>query len=319
MSKLSDLLNSGSVTARQAADKAEKAGVDLRYGTIAAYWSGGHGRPTAKTLSKLAKVVPFTEKQLQEAAWDVSAPLGPYVAPDEAALLDERQRRAVDELIRSIVATRGHRHELEATQKSGASGEAREDQKNASRVSTGYGEHTDDYDLAGRDGGTDPEGKAADDARLHAEHFRNLLAQAVGMLTSARDDVLGEIVARGSTQSVDTHAVRRLVDGNESLASASIAVAKRAAVLELVETRDVAGAEGVIADLIADLRELVLRIETGQFDLIAANLPIEQRALAYANRRGPRRTRGEQLRDRDAGLGEESQDFNDGTDTGGFE
>lgn len=165
VSKLSDLLNGGSVTARQAADKAEKAGVDLRYGTIAAYWSGGHGRPTAKTLSKLAKVVPFTEKQLQEAAWDVSAPLGPYVAPDEAALLDERQRRAVDELIRSIVATRGQRHELEVTQKSGASGEAREDQKNASRVSTGYGEHADDYDLVSGDGGTDPEGQAADDAR----------------------------------------------------------------------------------------------------------------------------------------------------------
>lgn len=42
VSTLSDLLNSGTVTARQAADKAADMGLDLRYGTIAAYWSGGH-------------------------------------------------------------------------------------------------------------------------------------------------------------------------------------------------------------------------------------------------------------------------------------
>jgi len=131
VSTLSDLLNSGSVSARQAADKAAKSGVDLRYGTIAAYWSGTHGRPTAKTLNKLAQVVPFTEKQLQIAAWGRSAPLGPYTAPKEAALLDRRQRRAIDELIRSIVASRGASHGMAATQESYAPGKAHKDEKSA--------------------------------------------------------------------------------------------------------------------------------------------------------------------------------------------
>ncbi|MCR8897256.1 hypothetical protein NWF34_09880 [Gordonia sp. GONU] len=106
MSTLSELLNSGTVTARQAAAKASKKGIKLPYGTIAAYWSGSHGRPSAATLSKLAQVVPFSEKQLQEAAWNTTAPLGPYTPPEEAALLDHRQRRALDELIRSIAIPR---------------------------------------------------------------------------------------------------------------------------------------------------------------------------------------------------------------------
>lgn len=65
MSALSDLLNSGAVSAIQAAERAETMGVHLPYGTIAAYWSGSHGRPSAKTLKALARVVPFTEEQLQ--------------------------------------------------------------------------------------------------------------------------------------------------------------------------------------------------------------------------------------------------------------
>lgn len=107
MSALSDLLNGQPVTARQAADLAVDKGIDLPYGTLSGYWAGKHGRPTAASLKKLAQVVPsLTLKQLQEAAWDTSAPLGPYEPPEVAMHLDRWQRRALDELIRSIVTTR---------------------------------------------------------------------------------------------------------------------------------------------------------------------------------------------------------------------
>lgn len=107
MSALSDLLNSQPVTARQAADIAVDKGINLPYGTLAGYWAGKHGRPTSASLKKLAQVVPsLTLKQLQEAAWDISAPLGPYEPPEVAMHLNQWQRRALDDLIRSIVATR---------------------------------------------------------------------------------------------------------------------------------------------------------------------------------------------------------------------
>lgn len=110
VSALSDLLNGTSVSARQAADRAVEVGIDLPYGTLAGYWAGNHGRPSAASIKKLAQVVPLTEQKLQQAAWSVTAPLGPYTPPEEAMHLDHRQRRAVDELIKSIVATRGDGH-----------------------------------------------------------------------------------------------------------------------------------------------------------------------------------------------------------------
>lgn len=109
VSALSELLNSQPVSARQAADRAQEKGIRLPYGTIAAYWAGGHGRPSAATLDKLAQVLPtVTIDQLKEAAWNATAAeLGDYQPPSDARFLDKRQRRAIDELIRSIVATRG--------------------------------------------------------------------------------------------------------------------------------------------------------------------------------------------------------------------
>ncbi|WP_280362872.1 hypothetical protein [Nocardia wallacei] len=104
MSKLSDLLNSQPVSARQAAELAEQRGIRLPYGTIASYWAGKHGRPSGDTLEKLARVVAIPLPQLQEAAWGQAAPSGRYTAPPEADLLTVRQRRAVDELIRANAA-----------------------------------------------------------------------------------------------------------------------------------------------------------------------------------------------------------------------
>jgi hypothetical protein len=82
VSALSDLLNSQPITARQAADKAVADGVDLPYGTIAGYWAGKHGR---------------------RAAWGKPAPLGPYRPTKESVHLTDQQRRALDQLIKSIV------------------------------------------------------------------------------------------------------------------------------------------------------------------------------------------------------------------------
>lgn len=126
VSALSDLLNSQPVSARQAAEIAAEMEIDLRYGTLSGYWAGKHGRPTHQSLAKLAAVIPsLTEKQLQEAAWNTSSPLGPYSPPDEAIHLSERQRRALDELIRSVVAIQqGQSHVVEATAQSDASTEA---------------------------------------------------------------------------------------------------------------------------------------------------------------------------------------------------
>lgn len=111
VSALSDLLNSQPMTARQAAEKAAAEGIDLRYGTLAGYWAGNHGRPTRRTLAKLAQVVPqLSETQLQEAAWGRPAPLGPYEPTEESVHLTELQRRALDGLIKSIVDAQGATH-----------------------------------------------------------------------------------------------------------------------------------------------------------------------------------------------------------------
>lgn len=116
MSRLSDLLNGQPVTARQAATRAEEQGIRLPYGTIAAYWSGKHGRPSATTLERLAQVLPIPLGQLQQAAWGQETKLGTYTPPREADLLDSRQRRALDELIRSFVATKEVHREDQDTQ-----------------------------------------------------------------------------------------------------------------------------------------------------------------------------------------------------------
>lgn len=116
VSNLSDLLNSQPVSARQAAAAAEDKGIKLPYGTIAGYWAGKHGRPSARTLESLAAVLPLSLGQLQTAAWGKATKLGEYRPPREADLLDARQRRALDELIRSIVAAKEAGNEDQGTQ-----------------------------------------------------------------------------------------------------------------------------------------------------------------------------------------------------------
>jgi len=102
VSALSELLNKLSMSAQQAAEKAEEMGINLPYGTLAGYWAGNHGKPKRESLAKLAQVVSLSEERLQKAAWGRSAPLGPYAPPEEAMHLTGKQRKAIDELIKSI-------------------------------------------------------------------------------------------------------------------------------------------------------------------------------------------------------------------------
>lgn len=109
MSALSELLN------RHFAEKypntsnrkiAAEAGVSR--GTIDNYRNGTHpAAPSDEVLTAFHKLLGIPMGELREAA---NLPVGedaPYVPPREANLLSLRQRRAVDEMIRSIVETRG--------------------------------------------------------------------------------------------------------------------------------------------------------------------------------------------------------------------
>lgn len=105
VSELSDLLKSTGITARQAAEKADAEGIDLPYGTIAAYWAGKHPRnPSEKTLEGLAEVTRVSVRRLRRAAGAAVGEAKPYQPPAEANRLTQRQREALDHLIKAIVA-----------------------------------------------------------------------------------------------------------------------------------------------------------------------------------------------------------------------
>lgn len=79
MSALSDLLNANvhGWKARQTAAEAERRGIPLKLGTIAAYFSGRHGTPSDKTLAALSAVLGIPLKDLRTAA-GVPAVVDPY-------------------------------------------------------------------------------------------------------------------------------------------------------------------------------------------------------------------------------------------------
>ncbi len=112
MSALSELLNRAfaerypDTSNRKIADE---AGVSR--GTIDNYRRGTHPAvPSDEVLSAFHKLLKIPMSELREAA---GLPVGedvPYVPPREANMLSDRQRRALDELIRSFVDTRGASH-----------------------------------------------------------------------------------------------------------------------------------------------------------------------------------------------------------------
>ena len=131
MSALSDLLNQA-IAAKfpdsSNRDLAKRAGVSR--GTVDNYRNGVVVKPTEDVLQAFHALLGVPIQDLRLAAGLPRGEAEPYKAPAEANLLDDRQRNALDELIRSIVATRGQqRHDVEATQESGTSGTEDKDQK----------------------------------------------------------------------------------------------------------------------------------------------------------------------------------------------
>lgn len=88
------------------------------------------GDPDAATVDKIAHALKLDVQKAREAVDKPRGESSPYEPPAEANLLDERQRRAVDEIIRVIVASQGVGNAVEATTQQDAPGEADED-KNA--------------------------------------------------------------------------------------------------------------------------------------------------------------------------------------------
>lgn len=103
VTELSDLLNGTGISARKAAEKATELGVDLPYGTIAAYWTRKHPSPSEKTLEGLSEVLSLSLRRLRRAAGKAAGEADPWHPPSEANRLTRRQRDALDQLIKAIV------------------------------------------------------------------------------------------------------------------------------------------------------------------------------------------------------------------------
>lgn len=131
VTQLSDLLNGTGVSARQAAEKARELGVHLPYGTAAGYWAGKHPvHPSEETLEGLAAVTNLSLRRLRRAAGVAAGEVQPYQPPAEANRLTQRQRDALDDLIKSIVeapAITGSADSSEPTLKERAPGHFDED------------------------------------------------------------------------------------------------------------------------------------------------------------------------------------------------
>lgn len=108
MTALSDLLtvsNTNRWTTREIAGLAEKKGHQLAQPTVSKYLSGRHGRPTEPVLAAFSDVLNIPIDKLRAAAGVPTGDGDPWAPPAEANRLDRRQRLALEELIRSMVAS----------------------------------------------------------------------------------------------------------------------------------------------------------------------------------------------------------------------
>lgn len=116
------------------------------------------GDPDAATVDKIAHALKLDVQKAREAVDKPRGESSPYEPPAEANLLDERQRRAVDEIIRVIVAaSQGVGNAVEATTQSDTPGEAAESEK--TQAADGRDQRQADHDLAARDTGGVSEGE----------------------------------------------------------------------------------------------------------------------------------------------------------------
>lgn len=119
MTALSDLLAEANVqgwSSREIARRAEKNGHKLSFASSAVYLGGRHGVPTEAVLAAFSDVLNIPINKLRTAA---GVPVGegsPWAPPSEANRLDLRQRRALEELIRSMVASETPREDQDDDQ-----------------------------------------------------------------------------------------------------------------------------------------------------------------------------------------------------------
>jgi hypothetical protein len=106
VSTLSDVLSAANThrhSGREIARLARERGYTLNHDTAARYLRGDHGRPEEATLVAFADVLEISMTTLREAANLPTELTTPYLPPAEASRLTRRQRRAVDEVIRSML------------------------------------------------------------------------------------------------------------------------------------------------------------------------------------------------------------------------
>lgn len=85
--------------------KAEREGHKIDRATVARYVAGDHAKnPRDSVLRALAAGLDLDVRELRTLAGRPAGELGPYVPVDEAARLNADQRRAIDALIKTIVA-----------------------------------------------------------------------------------------------------------------------------------------------------------------------------------------------------------------------
>lgn len=108
MTALSDLLADANVqgwSTREIARRAQKNGHKLSQPSASVYMGGRHGVPTEPVLAAFSDVLNIPIDKLRAAAGVPTGAGEPWAPPAEANRLDRRQRRALEELIRSMVAS----------------------------------------------------------------------------------------------------------------------------------------------------------------------------------------------------------------------
>jgi transcriptional regulator with XRE-family HTH domain len=95
--------NVDNISARLIARRAKAAGYTLNHDTVARYLRGDHGRPDEPTLVAFSAILGVPLATLRSAADLPSELVEPYLPPAEASRLSRRQRKAVDEIIRSML------------------------------------------------------------------------------------------------------------------------------------------------------------------------------------------------------------------------
>ena len=104
MTELSDYLNEANRERGLSARRiAELATPPISHSNVSRVLRGAALYPTEETLLSFASVLPVSITRLRELAGQPGGEQQPYVPPPEANRLTFQQRRALDQLIRSIV------------------------------------------------------------------------------------------------------------------------------------------------------------------------------------------------------------------------